>query len=338
MSRAKLRTARCTRTRRESEDFVRENPRLRVGLVSARPRQGFALIDVVVMLTVVVLLLSLALPALQHARHAAERVRCENNLRTIGVGAQAFAAANDQMLPHNQLSAPYGSWNTQLLPFIGQAKLAREYNPGHDWWAAANSPNRAVVGTRIPTFQCPAAPHPDRFVLTTDPDAEGKSFNAAPTDYVGSAAAYYQDNQPANLHPGAMHHRTLVKRLRMSDILDGISHTLLVVEMADKPNSWQAGKLIEDRSDKPQSPAINGQWGAPNWNHLRSHSIDGKTPYGPCAVNCSNGAGIYSFHSGGANVLFVDGSVRFLKAGMSQELLVALVSYAGGEVLSPDDF
>ncbi len=338
MIRAQPKVRSCTLTRRASEGLIPETPRWRVGLVSARCRQGFALIDVVVSLVVAVMLLTLALPAIQHARRAAEKVRCENNLRTIGVAVQAFAAANDQMLPYNQLSAPHGSWNTQLLPFIGQQKLAREYNPGHEWWAGTNSPNRAVVGTRVSTFQCPSAPHPDRFVLTNDPDSEGQSFNAAPTDYVGSAAAYYQDNQPHNLFPGAMHHRTLTKRLRMPDIADGTSHTLLVVEMADKPNSWQAGKLADDRSDKPQSPSINGQWAAPNWNHLRSHSADGKTPFGPCAVNCSNGAGIYSFHSGGANVLFVDGSVRFLKAGMSQELLVALVSYAGGEVLSPDDF
>lgn len=308
------------------------------GRATQRCRRGFALIDVVVVIVVISVLFTLAVPALQHARHAADRVRCENNLRTIGVGVQAFAAANDQMLPYNQLSAPHGSWNTQLLPFIGQQKLARDYNPGHDWWAGTNSPNRAVVGARVPTFQCPSAPHPERFVLTTDPDSDGQSFQAAPTDYVGSAAAYYQDNQPHNLHPGAMHHRTLTKRLRLPDILDGTSHTLMIVEMADKPNSWQAGKLNEDRSDKPQSPSINGQWGAPNWNHLRSFSVDGKTPFGPCAVNCSNGGSIYSFHSGGAHVLFVDGSVRFLKAGMSQELLVALVSYAGGEVLSPDDF
>ena len=153
------------------------------------------------MLAVAAMLLTLALPALQHARQAAERVRCENNLRTIGVGVQAFAAANDQMLPHNQLSAPHGSWNTQLLPFIGKMKLAREYNPGHDWWTGTNSPNRAVAGTRIPTIQCPAAPHPDRFVLTTDSDADGKSFNAAPTDYVGSAGAYYQDNHSRTCIP-----------------------------------------------------------------------------------------------------------------------------------------
>jgi len=135
-----------------------------------------------------------------------------------------------------------------------------------------------------------------------------------------------------------MHHRTIVRRMRLSDIVDGTSQTLLVVEMADKPNSWQAGRLAEDRSDKPQQTALSGQWAAPNWNHLRSHSTDGKAAFGPCAVNCSNSAAIYSFHPGGANVLFVDGSVRFLKAGMSQELLIALVSCAGGELLSPDDY
>jgi prepilin-type processing-associated H-X9-DG protein len=301
-------------------------------------RRGFAVVDVAVTLVMLALLVSLALPAMQKARQTAAKVQCESNLQAIGRGVQSFAAANNQMLPYNQLTAPIGSWNTQLLPFLGEEKLAREYNPGHDWWAAANSPNRAVAATRVGFFQCPAVPRPERFVLTNDPETDGQSFQAAPTDYVGSAAAYYQDNQPKNLYPGAMHHRTLVKRLRTPDIVDGTSQTLLIVEMADKPNSWQAGKLIEDRSDKPQSTSISGQWAAPNWNHLRSFSTDGKTPFGPCAVNCSNSASIYGFHPGGANVLFVDGSVRFVKAGMSQEILIALVSYSGGEVLSPDDY
>lgn len=301
-------------------------------------QQGFARIDLIVTVATITVLSTIALPAVQQTQATAARVRCTDNLRVIGTGAHGFAAAYNQLLPYNQLSAPHGSWNTQLLPFIGQEKLAHDYNAGHDWWAGANSPNRAVAATRIATFQCPAAPHPDRQVLTNDPDAEGKSFIAAPTDYVGSAGAYYQDNQQKNLHAGAMHHRTLVKRLRTADILDGTSYTMLVVEMADKPNSWQAGKLADDRKDKPQMTALAGQWAAPNWNHLRSHSLDGKTPFGPCAVNCNNGAAIYGFHPGGANVLMVDGSVRFLKAGMSQELLIALVSYAGGEVLSQDDF
>lgn len=282
----------------------------------------------------------LTIPALQRARATAAQQQCTDHLRVIGQGAHKFADANDQKLPFNQLSAPYGSWNTQLLPYIGQTDLAQRYNPAHDWWAGmeSNSPNREVAATAVAEFQCPAAPRPNRQVKTEDPEAEGKSFLAGSTDYVGSAGAYYEDNQQKNLHPGAMHHRTLVRRLRIPDIVDGTSQTLLVVEMADKPNSWRAGRLAEDRSDKPQSTALNGQWAAPNWNHLRSYSADGGSQFGPCAVNCSNGASIYGFHPDGANVLFVDGSVRLLKAGLSQELLIALVSYAGGEVLSQEDY
>ncbi|WP_010585068.1 DUF1559 family PulG-like putative transporter [Schlesneria paludicola] len=300
-------------------------------------RHGFALNELIVLIALVTLTMGIATPAIVVSRDAARQNRCAANLREIGAGAHGFAESNDQMLPFNQLAAPFGSWNTQLLPHIGREKLARDYNPGHDWWASKNSPNRAVVSARVETFLCPAAPHPDRQVLTMDPETEGQSFLAGATDYVGSAGAYYQDNQQHNLHPGAMHHRTLVKRLRIPDIVDGTSQTLLVVEMADKPNSWQAGRLADDRTDKPQSTSLSGQWAAPNWNHLRSHTADGTSAFGPCAVNCSNGAAIYGFHSGGANVLFVDGSVRFLKAGMSQELLIALVSYAGGELIASAD-
>jgi prepilin-type processing-associated H-X9-DG protein len=303
-----------------------------------RSSTDFTLADLVATLLIAALVAGCSLPAVLGAHATDERVRCADNLRLIGTGAHGFAAANDQMLPYNQLASPQGSWNTQVLRFIGQEPLAQAYNPGHDWWAEASSPNRTVAATRVAAFECPASPRPGRRVLTMDPESEGKSFSAAPTDYVGSVAAYYGDTQPGSLHPGAMHHRTLVKRLRTSDILDGASQTLLVVEMADKPNSWQAGKLAVDHSDEPQSPAMSGQWAAPNWNHLRSYSTDGNTQFGPCAVNCSNGASIYGFHTGGANVLCVDGSVRFLKAGMSQEMLVALVTYAGGEVLSPDDY
>jgi prepilin-type processing-associated H-X9-DG protein len=300
--------------------------------------RNFTPSDALFAIVAVTILCGIATTSIRKSREAASRAGCENNLRTIGTGSAGFSDAHDQMLPYNQLSAPHGSWNTQILPYIGEEKLAREYNLSHDWWASAGSPNRAVAKTPVKTFECPSTMHPGREVLTIDPDNEGQSFIAAPTDYVGSAGAYLQDNQQENLIPGAMHHRTLVKRLRLPDIVDGTSQTLLVVEMADKPNSWRAGKLFEKKLDKPQSPSLNGQWAAPNWNHLRSYSTDGTTAFGPCAVNCSNGASLYGFHEEGANVLFVDGSVRMLKAGMSQELLIALVSYDKGELLSPEDY
>jgi prepilin-type processing-associated H-X9-DG protein len=301
-------------------------------------RPAFALADLLAATALVVVATGLLLPAVQQARAAADRVKCADNLRLIGTGARGFADANDGGLPRDNVNTPHASWNAEILAHIGEEKLAGRYVAGRDWWEAGPNGNRDVAQARVAAFVCPATPSPDRWVLTQDPDDLTKSFRAAPTDYVGSAGAYYQNNDQDNLFPGAMHHRKITRRIRYSDIQDGTSYTLLVVEMADKPNHWAAGKLSEDRSNTPQMPALAGQWAAPNWNHLRSYSADGKSSFGPCAVNCSNGASIYSFHEGGANSLFVDGSVRFLKAGMSQEMLVALVSIDGGEVLSPNDF
>ncbi|MGL6073432.1 MAG: DUF1559 domain-containing protein [Fimbriiglobus sp.] len=302
------------------------------------PRRGFTFVDLLVGVAILAVTTGLVLPTVQKLRSMATRTKCTDNLRLIGAGAKGFADANHGNLPRDSINFPHSSWNTEILAFIGEEKLSRRYTPGKDWWEPGPDGNRDVAKERVATFICPEAPSPNRWVLTQDPDQPGKSFPAAPTDYVGSAGAYYQNNDQNNLHPGAMHHRKITRRIRYSDIQDGTSYTLLVVEMADKPNHWHTGKLSEDRSMVPQSTALSGQWAAPNWNHLRSHSADGKTSFGPCAVNCSNGAAIYSFHPGGANSLFVDGSVRFLKAGMSQEMLIALVSIDGGEVLSPNEF
>ncbi len=59
-------------------------------------------------------------------------------------------------------------------------------------------------------------------------------------------------------------------------------------------------------------------------------------PGATCAVNCINSNEVYSFHPGGANVVMADGSVHFLKAGTSLQLLRALVTRAGGETVTPD--
>lgn len=300
-------------------------------------QSAFGRLDLLMLLLTSGIGIALVVPAILSAQATQTRMKCTENLRRIGVGAQSFARANEGRLPRDHVRKPRGSWNTEILAFIGEEQLARRYDLGQDWWEGKEQGNRAVVRQRVTTFLCPGAPHSQRWVLTRDPDQEGSSFQAAPTDYVGSAGAYYENNQPESLHPGAMHHRKIPQRVRLADILDGSSNTLLVVEMADKPNQWRDGKLSEDRSEKPQNPALSGQWGAPNWNHLRSYSHDGRAAFGPCAVNCSNGASIYGFHPGGANVLFVDGTVRFLPARMSQEMLIALVSIAGGELISPDD-
>ena len=65
---------------------------------------------------------------------------------------------------------------------------------------------------------------------------------------------------------------------------------------------------------------------------------DGATKPGPCAINCTNDREVYSFHPGGANAVFADGSVHFLKAGIDIRIFARLVTRAGGEVVSASDY
>jgi prepilin-type processing-associated H-X9-DG protein len=61
---------------------------------------------------------------------------------------------------------------------------------------------------------------------------------------------------------------------------------------------------------------------------------DGATKPGPCAINCTNDHEVYGFHPGGANAVFADGSVHFLKAGIDIRTFAGLVTRAGGEVVT----
>ena len=310
--------------------------------------------DVMAGTVILVFLVGLGLPAMAKSRNADQLAKCTANLGAVGRATLAFGDANDAMLPHNltlqpvpgadpprnALVSPLGSWNILLLPHLGEEKVYRTFDLKRDWYDSTVG-NQRASSAKIASYVCPASPTANRTVKTTTD--LGTEFLAGATDFCGVPAAYMNNNVPDKLVTGAMNQRFGSARIRRVDIKDGGSVTILIVEMADKPNQWRAGKLQADHSakvyDATGKSIGNGQWAAPNWNHLRSHSWDGTSQFGPCAVNCSNSAAIYGFHDGGANALFVDGSVRFLsQKKTTQELLIALVSIDGREPISPNDF
>ena len=316
-------------------------------------RSAFTLIELLVVIAIIAVLIGLLLPAVQKVREAAARMQCGNNLKQIGLAAHNYASTNNDVLPNNftiqpvpgstppsnNITTPIGSWNTVLLPFIEQENLYRQFDLRYDWYDNANSNNMRAATTAVKTYLCPSAPKGTARVVQSLHN--GVQFAAGATDYCGVPAAYLNNTQNSSLFAGAMNTRFGSFKVRLIDITDGTSNTLFVVEMGDKPSAWRAGKQLTDNSGTVFTVTNNtigsGQWAAPNWNHLRSHTFDGLTQFGECAVNCSNGAGIYSFHTGGANVAFCDGSVRFQKqASTPQAMMVAMVSIAGGEVISFD--
>ena len=120
---------------------------------------------------------------------------------------------------------------------------------------------------------------------------------------------------------------------RLTDMTDGTSTTILLTEDAGRPRLWQAGKA------GPDQVLAGGPW-----THYRGPIIlqgstkDGAAKPGQCALNCTNDGEVYAFHTGGANAVFADGHVQFLKAGMDIRILARLITRAGGEVVSDSDF
>ena len=136
----------------------------------------------------------------------------------------------------------------------------------------------------------------------------------------------------------------------LSLITDGLSQTILVDEIAMKPQNWILGVRQPDST----GDLFNGAT-APGWAYCVSmppavYSADGLTSWGiigtgtatesqyPCAVNCNNGAGVYAFHPAGANSLFCDGSVHFLSTKLSSTVYLSLVSCDGDEIIAAGSY
>jgi hypothetical protein len=116
---------------------------------------------------------------------------------------------------------------------------------------------------------------------------------------------------------------------RMTDIADGTSNTLLAVEQGGRPQVWTFGK-----DTGTLQPFVNkGPWAAElNSIGIRGHTNDASTSPGPCAINCTNLDGVYSFHSGGALAVLADGHVQMLHRGLDIWVLFALTTANGGEL------
>jgi prepilin-type processing-associated H-X9-DG protein len=154
---------------------------------------------------------------------------------------------------------------------------------------------------------------------------------------------------------------------RLTDVTDGASQTLVASESAGRPRLWQAGRLvpIPGGGNVPPPGALppvpaNKNWATSDpyptitggvWaSTLKGLSVDGADfdcatappglstyasayAMGDCAINCTNDNEIYAFHTGGANAVFADGSVRFLAQSLPIRTLVAMVTRSNGEVV-----
>ena len=356
------------------------------------PRAGFTLIELLVVIAIIAVLIALLLPAVQAAREAARRSQCVNNLKQLALAANNYESTNG-CFPggsYSGLTKP-ATWHfaenfscfVRILPFTEQSAMYNAVNFGNNYGSFTNV---TIAGVRLAILTCPSdpmnTPVPLRtvsagstlpgwnFGVNNSPDTPPDGvYTQAFSSYGGNMGNWpvnYQlsYNNPAEYNQlnGVIYNDSSVK---ISDITDGTSNTLLFGEhskgglyvydagYAVSDGMWNSGRYYDTMICSYYPPNVGmGGTGAGNFSYFY-----------PTAAT--------SFHPGGANFAFSDGSVHFLKntinswqystnVGASKALLPVGVTYAsyvytvnqgaqlgvyqklssrnGGEVISSDTY
>ena len=281
-----------------------------------RARRAFTLVELLVVIAIIGVLIALLLPAVQAAREAGRKMSCQNNLKQIGVAIHNYENTHGAFPPSRVSSPRKHSWTPMALPFCEQAALAQQYRKDKDWNDAAN---RTVIQTPVALFRCPSTPERSEDPISGAGFGDYGSLNEVKFDF-------YESNGIKN--PGQTG-GVLLKSvsIKHSWIIDGLSNTIMIGEDAGRPDLWRRGVQVPDRRTNDG----NG-WADPNCGFsLSGTTLDGVLAGGPCVVNCSNDSELYSFHNGGVNTCFADGSVHFITEQIKPDVLAALITRAGKE-------
>jgi len=324
---------------------------------------GFTLVELLVVIAIIGILVGLLLPAVQAAREAARRMQCSNNLKQIGLALHNYESAfrvwpsqSSGPTQGRNFNARRGSWFTGILPYLEQDGVFKSFDEKAHWHAPENV---AAASAKVPSFQCPSAIERKGFewaVLVDYSSATSTSailsprsfFDGAVTDYsnVGGIGTQLNAVLPIGQQLADPLNSGILKgtAVRLSEVTDGLSNTIMAVECAGRPNLYQRNRLIPDgTTPKTWSGTASvtrpfptgGVWAS----HLKGFLVDGAQSDGNtlirpgiCSINCSNDNEVYAFHTSGANVLKADGSVLFVSASLPIEQLAAWVSRNGGEI------
>jgi prepilin-type N-terminal cleavage/methylation domain-containing protein/prepilin-type processing-associated H-X9-DG protein len=257
-------------------------------LRTAVRRSGFTLIELLVVIAIIAILIGLLLPAVQKVREAAARIKCENNLKQLGLAMTMYHDTNG-FFPASfsknppQLENNWG-WLATLLPYVEQLGLYNNLQTNSVAFGASSY----TTGIIPPIYLCPSDPMSSII--------QNSNFSAyARTNYLVSEQVSDGGSQ-----------------IMMKNITDGLSNTIMAGE---RDATHQVGGIWPGKD----STGVQAVIARPNWPL--------NTPYGslPLPPTKANDPECVSYtwtsmHTGnGVNFVFCDGSIHFLSASLGTD-------------------
>ena len=274
---------------------------------SPRPAAGFTLIELLAAIAIIGVLIAVLLPAVQSSREAVRRVQCQNQLRQLGLALHNYHDRHSHFPAGSYVRGPAfptlsgWGWGAMILPSLEQSAL---YSQIDFSTGTAVGINESVLATPLSVWRCPADMAGER--MTINPVGR-PSIEIASGNYCGVEGLLRE-----------------MSSLRMADVTDGTSQTLLL------------GERIVDVSINNSLPHTSGWFGqlayvdgyeyrsVPHIPALKAFPINGSQ---------SGSEHFSSRHPGGAFFCFADGSGRFLSENIDGIIFEALGTPAGGETV-----
>lgn len=289
-------------------------------------RRGVTLIEMLVVFACITCLLGLSLVAIHSARSAARDTACRNNIRQIGLALQHHHDSKNQFPPGVETAAYHGSrqrgyFYIALLPYLEAQALAdaSDLSFSQQVNALMPSPHPQIAST-LAVLACPD----DDITHYVQPTYN--NLQVALTDYLGCNGTNFY-NRDGMLFDDS--------RTRFASVLDGSTSTIIVGERPPSPDNWYGwwytgrGQLETGSLDALLGTSEVNSVDSPVVNCQENLTSIHRAVYGKYCNILRFG----SYHPGGANFGFTDGSVRQLSFSVTPHVLDSLGTRAGNEIV-----
>lgn len=338
-----------------------------------RRASGFTLIELMVVIAIIALLIGLLLPAVQAAREAARRVQCIGNMKQIGLAIHQYEQANGGFPPSAivvNTSTPGVLWASdfgpfaRILPHLEESATYAAYNLTV---AYGDPSNLTATAQSIATYLCPSEVRNDKITDVSFGYTGWTNYGFCLGDWFVWAGPNGGPITRSAFGPNlSRHFADIVDGTSQTIFVSEVKNYT--------PTVWDCGRLSQvNNPNNIPSPHVDPktivpEYAAPSrckfflnghtqWSEIAVHHIGmttawppnkktpGNTGYSLPDVNINSererfGGPTFaaitsrSYHPGGVNTLFGDGSVKFIKSTIDGHIWRGLGTVHGGEVVS----